>query len=61
MIMMLSMSIGVALAGTLVNMFSAYLGPSQLNDAFHYALICLGCLNIIAAYIFWHIPKNTTV
>lgn len=61
MIMMLSMSIGVALAGTLVNMFSAYFGAEQLDNAFHLALICLGCLNIIAAYIFWHIPKNTPV
>ncbi|MFV5491241.1 multidrug transporter subunit MdtD [Acinetobacter sp. ASP199] len=61
MIMMLSMSIGVALAGTLVNMFSAYFGPEQLDNAFHLALICLGCLNVIAAYIFWHIPKNTPV
>ena len=61
MIMMLSMSIGVALAGTLVNMFSAYFGPEQLNQAFHVSLIILGTLNIIAAYIFWHIPKNTAV
>ena len=61
MIMMLSMSIGVALAGTLVNMFSAYFGAEQLDNAFHLTLICLGCLNIIAAYIFWHIPKNTPV
>lgn len=61
MIMMLSMSIGVALAGTLVNLFGAYFGPEQLNDAFHLALICLGFINLIAAYIFWHIPKNTTV
>ncbi len=61
MIMMLSMSIGVALAGTLVNMFSAYFGPEQLTNAFHLALICLGSINMIAAYIFWHIPKNTPV
>lgn len=61
MIMMLSMSIGVALAGTLVNMFSAYFGPEQLDNAFHVSLLCLGCINIIAAYIFWHIPKNTPV
>lgn len=61
MIMMLSMSIGVALAGTLVNMFSAYFGADHLHQAFHLALISLGCLNIIAAYIFWHIPKNTPI
>ncbi len=61
MIMMLSMSIGVALAGTLVNMFSAYFGADQLDLAFHTALMCLGCINVIAAYIFWHIPKNVSV
>lgn len=61
MIMMLSMSIGVALAGTLVNMLSAYFGPEQLTQAFHVALIILGSINMIAAYIFWHIPKNTSV
>lgn len=61
MIMMLSMSIGVALAGTLVNMLSAYYGADNLVAAFHVSLICLGCINIIAAYIFWHIPKNTPV
>jgi MFS transporter, DHA2 family, multidrug resistance protein len=61
MIMMLSMSMGVALAGTLVNMLSAFYGPNQLTTAFHVALICLGCINIIAAYIFYFIPKNTAV
>ena len=35
MIMMLSMSIGVALAGTLVNAFSSYYGAEQLTHAFH--------------------------
>ena len=61
MIMMLSMSIGVALAGTLVNMFSAFFESVQIIQAFHYALLILGSLNIITAYIFWHIPKNTPV
>ncbi|ANF82797.1 EmrB/QacA subfamily drug resistance transporter [Acinetobacter sp. NCu2D-2] len=61
MIMMLSMSLGVALAGTLVNMFSAYFGPEQITTAFHTVLLCLGCINIIAAYIFWHIPKHVSV
>lgn len=61
MIMMLSMSIGVALAGTLVNMFSAYFPTEQLALAFHTTLICLGCINIIAAYIFWNLPKNVSV
>lgn len=59
--MMLSMSIGVALAGTLVNLFSAYWGPEQVVAAFHASLICLGSINLLAAMIFWKIPKNTPV
>ncbi|MEG2921481.1 MAG: MFS transporter [Acinetobacter sp.] len=61
MIMMLSMSIGVALAGTLVNIFTAYYGSAQISLAFHNTLICLGCINIITAYIFWRIPRDTAV
>ena len=61
MIMMLSMSIGVALAGTLVNLFSAYWGPEQVVAAFHASLICLGSINLLAAMIFWKIPKNTPI
>lgn len=58
MIMMLSMSIGVALAGTLINVFTAYLGPADLTLAFHSTLLLLGCINLITAIIFWQIPKN---
>jgi len=61
MIMMVSMSIGVALAGTLVNMFMAYYGPAHLLSAFHITLICLGAINLITALIFWQIPKHTAV
>lgn len=59
MIMMLSMSIGVALASALVNLFSQYVGQAQIVQAFQMTLICLGLINIVTAYIFWHIPKNT--
>jgi MFS transporter, DHA2 family, multidrug resistance protein len=61
MIMMLSMTIGVALAGTLINIFSAYLGTTAIEQAFHLSLICLGAINIITAAIFWQIPKNSAV
>ncbi len=61
MIMMLSMSIGVALAGTLVNAFSSYYGAEQLTHAFHATLICLGVLNILAFMVFWKIPRHTAV
>ena len=61
MIMMVSMSIGVALAGTLVNVFTAYYGVEHITSAFHSTLIFLGCINIITACIFWRIPRNTPV
>lgn len=61
MIMMLSMSIGVALAGTLINVFTQYYGGSDITTAFHSTLICLGLINIITLCIFWRIPKSTTV
>ena len=60
MIMMLSMSIGVALAGTLVNTFTTQYGIQQISSAFQNTLLCLGAINIITAYIFWHIPRHTT-
>lgn len=60
MIMMLSMSIGVALAGTLVNIFEARLGIEHITSAFHLTLICLGFINVITALIFWKIPKDTS-
>lgn len=61
MIMMLSMSIGVALAGTLINLFTAHFGADQITFAFHITLIILGSINLITAFIFWQIPKNTAV
>ncbi len=58
MIMMLSMSIGVALAGTLINLFGQYYPTASVTSAFHAALIALGCINIITAMVFWQIPKE---
>ena len=58
MIMMLSMSIGIALAGTLLNVFTNYLGEAQITQAFHYTLICLGLMNVITAIIFYQLPKK---
>lgn len=59
MVMMLSMSIGVALASTLINQFSHYFGAGQTTAAFHAALVCLGCINIITFVIFWCLPAST--
>lgn len=58
MIMMLSMSIGIAIAGTLLNSFTAYFGQEQLTQAFHSTLITLGAINLVTAWIFYHIPKD---
>ncbi|AOA59695.1 multidrug transporter subunit MdtD [Acinetobacter larvae] len=61
MIMMLSMSIGIALASTLLNIFMAHYGSDssdQITLAFHYALLCLGLLNMLTALIFMRIPKQ---
>lgn len=60
MIMMLSMSIGVALAGTLINVFGQYFATASLVTAFHATLIAMGCINILTALVFWQIPKETT-
>lgn len=58
MIQMVSMSIGVALAGTLINFFTQQYGAGQITQAFHATLICLGAINIIALLIFIRIPEN---
>ncbi|MDF2418696.1 DHA2 family efflux MFS transporter permease subunit [Acinetobacter beijerinckii] len=59
MIMMLSMSIGVALAGTLINLYGQHFPTASITTAFHATLITLGCINIITATVFWQIPKET--
>ncbi|MFW1944228.1 multidrug transporter subunit MdtD [Acinetobacter guillouiae] len=61
MIMMLSMSIGIALAGTLLNTFTGYFSEAHITQAFHYTLICLGAINIITALIFFQIPKDAQI
>jgi xanthine/uracil permease len=58
MIMMLSMSIGIALAGTILNFFMGLYGNNASIDAFHSTLLCLGVINIITAFIFSRIPKE---
>lgn len=59
MIMMLSMSIGIALAGTLLNSFTTYFGQAEITQAFHATLITLGAINILTAWIFYQIPKDS--
>lgn len=58
MIMMLSMSIAVALASTLLNYFTHLEVTQNVTSAFHWSFICLGAINVIAAWTFWQIPKD---
>lgn len=61
MIMMLSMSMGVALAGTLLNVFNAVLASEDMTLAFQLAFISLGVFNIFATWIFYKLPKDTII
>lgn len=58
MIMMLSMSMAVALSSTLLNLFSTSPQVDNVTMAFHWVFLSLGVINIIAAWIFWQIPKQ---
>lgn len=57
MVMMLSMSIGIALSGSLIQFFMDSSIDHKVVDAFHYTLVCLGMINIITAMIFSHLKK----
>ena len=61
MIMMLSMSIGVALAGTLLNIFNGIFDGHETALAFQLAFVSLGFLNILSTWIFWKLPKNQMI
>lgn len=58
MIMMLSMSIAVAVAGTLINLLSQHFPTASMVTIFHMTLIMLGSINVVTALIFWQIPKE---
>lgn len=60
MVMMLSMSLGVAAAGALLNGFSEYAGgqPADTLGAFHKAYICLGLITTAAGWIFAQLPHE---
>lgn len=60
MVMMLSMSLGVAAAGALLNGFNEYAGgqPADTLGAFHKAYICLGLITTAAGWIFAQLPHE---
>ena len=58
MLMMLSMSLGVAIAASLVQLFSVRFTTGDMTAAFHASLLCLGAINILSAWIFSWIPRQ---
>lgn len=62
MIMMLSMSLGVAAAGGLLTTFSALLGHDAAGgktlSAFHASFLCMGLITAASAWIFWQLSSD---
>ena len=56
MVMMLSMSLGVACAGTLLTGFHDLLGGTL--PAFHATFVAMGIITMFAAWIFWQLPPD---
>ena len=59
MVMMLSMSLAVACAGTLLLGFSQFLGSTHDRlPAFHATFVSMGLITCCAAWIFWQLPAD---
>ena len=60
MVMMLSMSLGVAIAGALLATFEELFqkGPLPVLPAFHATFICVGLITITSAWIFWQLSPD---
>lgn len=60
MVMMLSMSLGVASAAAILTGFTNHYQPHILS-AFHATFVCMGVMTITAAWIFWQLrPQEKT-
>lgn len=60
MIMMLSMSLGVASAAAILSGFTLHYRPHVLS-AFHATFLCMGSMTMAAAWIFWQLhPSDRT-
>ncbi|XID75062.1 multidrug transporter subunit MdtD [Alkanindiges sp. WGS2144] len=57
MIMMLSMSMGVAAAAAILNGFTAHY-QHQIINAFHATFMCMGVMTMAAAWIFWQLEPD---
>ena len=63
MVQMLSMSLGVTVAGALLGVFSGYFGapaPAGVEAvrAFQATFVCIGVITCISASIFWHLAPQ---
>ncbi len=61
MVMMLSMSFGVATASGLLTAFTALAGSEQgvgALPAFHATFLCVGLVTALSAWIFWQLPPK---
>jgi EmrB/QacA subfamily drug resistance transporter len=61
MVMMLSMSLGVAAAGGLLTTFATLFGHPSGKDslpAFHASFICMGMITAASAWIFWQLSPD---
>lgn len=62
MVMMLSMSLGVASAAAVLAGFSEFIGSTaNALQAFHSTFICVGLMTSAAAWIFWQLPQDEAV
>ena len=61
MVQMLSMSLGVTVAGALLAAFTAYFGtaaPAETLSAFRATFVCIGIITCASASIFWHLAPT---
>ncbi|WP_410209411.1 multidrug transporter subunit MdtD [Aquirhabdus sp.] len=62
MVMMLSMSLGVASAAAVLAGFTQIMGNvANTLEAFHSTFICVGLMTSAAAWIFWQLPHDEPV
>lgn len=61
MVMMLSMSLGVATAGALLANFEDYFHTAQSANAFHATFATIGLITLASAWIFWQLSPDEPV
>ncbi len=64
MVQMLSMSLGVAVAGALLATFSSMFGhgtPAQMLPAFHATFVAVGLITCASGWIFWQLSPDIRI